>query len=220
MEDGFLGFKIEDRWDHENGFYLTAEPSRIGKLIAQYELYKTIVSLPGHVVECGVFKGASFIRFATYRDLLENQASRRLIGFDAFGRFPAPGGEEDRAFVKGFEAAAGEGISQEELEAVLAYKQVGNYELVPGNILETVPEYCWDKPELKIALLHIDVDVYDATYAILENMFRHVVKGGLILFDDYSTIAGETKAVDEFFAGKGYEIEKLSYSPTPSYLRK
>ena len=38
--------------DYENGFYLTTAPSRIGNILAHYELYKMITNLPGDVVEC------------------------------------------------------------------------------------------------------------------------------------------------------------------------
>jgi hypothetical protein len=50
----------------------------------------------------------------------------------------------------------------------------------------------------KIALLHIDVDVYDPTKVILESLWHRVVKGGILMLDDYGTVAGETGAVDNF----------------------
>ena len=80
-----FGFDSEMCWDYENGFYLTSHPNRIGKLVAHYELYKKIVHLPGEILEFGVFKGASFIRLLTFRELLESTYSRKIIGFDAFG---------------------------------------------------------------------------------------------------------------------------------------
>ena len=47
-----------------------------------------------------------------------------------------------------------------------------------------------------------------------------VVSGGLLVFDDFATVSGETKAIDEFFVGKDSIIEKLSLSHIPSYVRK
>ncbi len=220
MDKKLLNFDIEKRWDYENGFYLTSEPARIGKAIAQYELYRSIAALPGHVVECGIFKGVSFIRLAAYREILESQASRKLIGFDIFGEFPVPDEAADREFVTNFVSAAGEGVSEDEFEKILAYKNVANYELVAGNILQTLPQYAADHPELKIALLHVDVDVYDATKCILENLFERVVPGGIVMLDDYGSAEGETNAVDEFLAGTSYRVEKLGYSVTPTFIRK
>jgi hypothetical protein len=60
----------------------------MSNLIYHYEIYKKIVSLPGDVVECGVFKGSSLIRFLTFREILENYNSRKIYGFDVLENFP------------------------------------------------------------------------------------------------------------------------------------
>ena len=123
-----FGFDFRKPFEYENGFYLTSLSSRIAKSIAHYELYKKIVDLPGEVIECGVFKGTSLIRFATYREILESQFSRKIIGFDAFGKFPDNVSlETDKEFIKNFETDAGDGISKDELENILEYKKFRNY---------------------------------------------------------------------------------------------
>jgi hypothetical protein len=213
-------FDVDRKWDYENGFYLTSHFTRIPKMIAQYELYKSIVNLPGHVIEFGVFKGASLIRFLTFRSMLESPYSRKIIGFDAFGKFPARINPDDKKFIESFEKEAGDGIPIEELERVLSYKKFENYELIKGDILDTIPNYVANHPELKIAFLHIDVDVYEPTLEILNFMYERVVRGGVILFDDFGTVAGETRAIDEFFKDKNEVIEKLPVSHIPSFIRK
>ena len=215
-------YDIEKTWDYENGFYLTSPFSRIAKSLAHWELYKKITHLPGDVVECGVFKGASLIRWATFREILENSSSRGIIGFDIFGEFPKTGSAEDNGFIERFENDSGNGIPYEELINAFEHKRFANYEFIKGDILQTIPEYISKHKELKIALLHIDVDVYAPTKAILEHLFDHVVEGGVVVFDDYGTVYGETKAVDEFmsdYPGK-FKIEKLPYYKVPSYLVK
>ncbi len=88
MGEQMLGYDVEKQWDYENGFYLTSHVTRLGKLLAHFELYKSITGLPGHIVECGVYKGASLVRFASFRQLLESPHSRKIVGFDTFGTFP------------------------------------------------------------------------------------------------------------------------------------
>ena len=220
MSKMLFHFDIDQQWDYENGFYLTSHKSRLPKIIAHYELYKSIVNLPGQIVECGVFKGASLIRFCTFRDMLESAYSRKVIGFDAFGKFPVQEDVRDQAFVDQFEGTAGEGISMNELHDVFAYKRFENYELIQGDVSNTIPDYLENHPELKIAFLHIDVDVYKPSMEILKHLYERVVRGGLIIFDDYATIAGETLAVDEYFSGHDVLIEKLPLSHTPSFVRK
>lgn len=89
-----------------------------------------------------------------------------------------------------------------------------------GNIVNTIPEYIAQHDKLKISLLHIDVDVYEPTKIALEYLYDRVVPGGLIVFDDYGTVAGETKAVDEFFQDKNVQLSKLPISHIPSFVVK
>ena len=212
---------IKNKFFFENNFYLTSTTDRIGKLLAHYELYKKIVNKPGHIVECGVFKGNSLVRFASFRDLLESSYSRKIIGFDIFGDFPVTQFEPDRKYRDKFVQEAGLcGISEGELNDVFKHKNIVNFELVKGDILETVPLYVMKNPHLKISLLHIDTDIYEPAIVILQHFYDKVVKGGIIAFDDYGTFPGETQAVDDFLATRDLEINKLPLSHIPAYIIK
>lgn len=211
------------KFDYENGFYLTTEPYRLGNILAHYELYKKILNLPGDVIELGVFKGASLIQFATFRELLENEKSRRIVGFDVFGKFPQPEFiKSDKQFVDEWNKQhTGEFLNKEELYKSLKLKGMNNVELVAGDISETIDEYLAINPHTRISLLHIDVDIYESTKIGLSKLINRVVKGGVIIFDDYATIEGETVAVDEFLSDKEYIIQKFPFSHAkPSYIIK
>lgn len=212
-------YDTDKQFDYENGFYLTSEPYRMGNILAHYELYKKIINLPGDVIELGVFKGSSFIQFCTFRELLENEKSRKIIGFDMFGTFPETKKlKSDIGFVNNWNAAfANEFLEKEDIEKALSNKGYSNYELVQGNILDTLDDYLNRNPHTKISLLHIDTDVYEPAKYALEKLFDKVVKGGVIVFDDYATIEGETKAIDEFFHDSNY-ILKNSLFPTLNHL--
>lgn len=220
MATAFARFEVDKTWDYENGFYLTSHPTRLAKAVAQYELYKSIIALPGHVIECGVYKGTSLVRFATYREMLESSHSRKIIAFDAFGRFPVEGGDaSDLEFIRDFAAEGGDGLPRAEIAEVLRIKGFGNIELIEGDICQTVPAYAAEHPELKIALLHVDVDVYRPSKIVLETLFARVVSGGVVVLDDYGTVPGGTRAVDEFFSGSHPRLEKLPISHHPPYVR-
>lgn len=211
-------------FDYENGFYLTSPVQRIGNILSHYELYKMTKNLPGSIVELGVFKGGSLIQFATFRELLEHENSRKIIGFDIFGKFPeSKTVASDQIFIEKF--TVGEKnldfLTKEELQKSFSHKKIENVELVQGDIRETVPNYIKEHPELKISLLHIDTDVYEPAKVGLECLYDKVVRGGLIVLDDYAVVEGETLAVDEFFADKDVQIKKLSQSHVkPSYIVK
>ena len=95
-----------------------------------------------------------------------------------------------------------------------------NIELIEGDITSTVPEYISAHPELKVSLLNLDVDIYEPSVIILENLYSKIVKGGVLILDDYGTFPGETKAVDDFFKGQKISIRKFPYSDTPSFIIK
>lgn len=209
-------------WDYENGFYWFSSKSRLNKMLAHYELYKMITSIPGHIFELGVYKGASLVRFCTFRDALENDYSRKIVGFDAFGEFPTDNLEmhDDLAFIEKFEDAGGQGLGEEEVEDVLSSKGFENFNLVKGNVFDTLPKYLSANPETRLALLHLDMDVKEPTDFALELLYERVVPGGIIVFDDYNAVAGETISVDEFVAKYKIKLEKLPFYNVPTYVRK
>ena len=174
-------------------------------------------------MELGVFKGGSLIQWATFRELLENENSRKIIGFDIFGEFPnVEAVEADRQFVENWNTVfRDEFLSDEELLKSFRLKKIGNTELVKGDIIQTLPNYLEKEGQLRIALLHIDTDVYEPARLGLELLYDRVVPGGLIVLDDYGKVEGETRAVDEFFDKKPVRLQKFPFShEKPTYIIK
>ena len=83
-------------FEYENGFYATAEPSRLSKIISHLDFFRMTSHLRGEIVELGVFKGNSLFRWIKFRDLLENTYSRKIIAFDVFGEFPETNFAKDK----------------------------------------------------------------------------------------------------------------------------
>ncbi len=206
----------------ENNFYLSCDITRISKILAHYELFKLVQDVPGAIVECGVFKGASLARFAAFRELLGSPFSKRIVAFDTFGHFPDTGFAPDKEKRERFVAGAGDqSISVDQMMEVLKHKRCDRYvELVSGDICKTVPQYVQDHPELKISLLNLDTDIYEPAVVILEHLFPRIESGGVLILDDYGTFPGETKAVDDYFKGQHVEIRKFTFCMTPCYLVK
>ena len=205
----------------ENVYHLKTDTSRISKLIYHYEIYKKIISLPGDIIECGVFKGISLTRFLTFREILENYNSRKIYGFDVFGKFPKAKNLNDKSFLKKWENSAGDGIDVKELNDILLDKKFSNFELVKGNVKKTIPQLIKKEPHLKISLLHLDMDTYEPTKFTLNKLFPYIVKGGIVLIDDYNSVYGATKAVDEFIKlNKFLEIKKLNFYKLPTFIIK
>ena len=207
-------------FDYENNFYLSCDNSRIGKFMAHYELFKMSQNVPGSIVECGVFKGISLVRFATFRDLLKIK-SKKIIGFDAFGKFPKTNYKQDQKMREKFITDSGtSGISREQLLKIFKQKKIDDIELVKGNVIETIPKFIKKYPKLKISFLNLDTDVYEPAVTTLEYLYPKISKGGILVMDDYKVFPGETKAVNDYFKNKKIKIQKFPFSKTPSFIIK
>lgn len=208
-------------WDAENAFYQKSNISRVGKLIYQYEIYKLIKDLPGDILEFGVFKGSSLIRFLTFRSILENNHSRKIYGFDTFREFPKQKRKNDKKLKKDFTLDAGKPLSKHELNKILDNKKFENFELVEGDVLKSLNKFLNKNPNLKISLLHLDMDVFNATNFVINKLKDRIVKNGIILVDDYGTVEGATKVIDNFLKkNKKLELKKMSFYKVPSFIVK
>ena len=213
---------FEKAFEYENNFYLSCDITRISKILSHYEIYKMIKEVPGEIIECGVFKGASYLRFAMFREIFGNPFSKKIIGFDTFSKFPETTFQDDNKARNKFISSAGsDSISKEQLLKILDNKGLNKHvDLIEGDITETIPSYVKANPELKISLLNLDTDIYEPAVTILEHLYPKITKGGILMLDDYGTHPGETKAVDEYFKNKTVEIKKFSFAMTPCYIIK
>ena len=209
-------------FEWENSFYQSCHITRISKILAHYELFKMVREVPGAIVECGVFKGASLARFAAFREIFGNPFSKKIVAFDTFDTFPQTGFADDKSIRESFVRGAGEqSISLEQMMLVLRHKRCEQHvELVAGDICTTVPKYVKEHPALKISLLNLDTDIYEPAVVILETLYPRLERGGVLIIDDYGVFPGETKAIDDYFASSGVEIKKFPFCMTPCYLVK
>ncbi|MDP3244324.1 MAG: TylF/MycF/NovP-related O-methyltransferase [bacterium] len=178
-------------------------------------------NLPGSIVECGVFKGVSLIRWAGFRELFANH-NKNIVAFDVFGDFPRTNFAGDKKLREKLIADAGKSsISKDQMMEVLNHKRDGkNVECIKGDIIKTIPKYLEKHPDLKISLLNLDTDIYEPAVTILENFWPRIVKNGVLILDDYGVFPGETKAVDDYFKYRPVKIRKFNFSATPCYIVK
>ena len=148
---------FEDHFHYENNFYITAPVKRFSKFITHLDLFRRISNIRGEIVECGVFKGNSLMRWIKFRSLLENSFSRKIYGFDTFGKFPDASLEEERRKRNEFINEAGnESVKKKEFQEYLEKLNLKeNVYLIEGDINNTVPDFISKNNEIRISLLHI-----------------------------------------------------------------
>ena len=211
-------------WEAFHRFHYLCDQHRFKKLFARADLFRMVADLPGDIVDAGAFKGVSTIQWAHLLATYQPNSRSKVVAFDTFdAKFPQVRADE-RSAVAVHEALY-KGNAYETI--TLALERVGldhRVELVRGDIVKTMPKYMKDAPGFRISLLHCDMDVYTPTVATLKACWPRLVRGGVIVFDEYAVGKwGESDAVDEFLAeaGRGAKLKILPSSPTPTaYLVK
>lgn len=222
-------FNEQAMYDAETNFNLLMSEERLGKFLAHWETMKMVSTVPGCIIECGVFKGTSFVRLALIREILGGETAASIVGFDVFNdSFPTTAFEQDHAQREHWIATAGgSSISVSQLSNLLEYKKISNFELVEGDATATIPKWIENNPGAKVALLNIDIDFYEPTRTALENLWPRLSSGGVVLLDNYSGYGtsglsywGDTAAADEFFGKQKIRIQRFPFAARPAYAIK
>ena len=216
-------------FDAETHYNLFMNEERFSKLLIHYEVFKKIKNIPGSIIECGVFKGTSFSRFAMLRELIGNKKKNKLVAFDVFSdEFPNTNFQNEKIQRKHWiKTAGGSSISTNQIDKIFKKKKIENYELIKGDVLKTIPKFIKNNPKLKISLLNIDIDFVETTQCVLDNFYDKVVKGGIVLFDNYQGVGtggtfykGETDTINKFLKKINKKVIKFPFFNRPSYIIK
>jgi len=182
----------------------------IERVYALRESVKYIIrhNVPGSIVECGVWKGGSMMTVA--KTLLELETERDLYLFDTFEGMPPPTAVDVDLY----------GVQADVLlktnpmtPAIAPFEEVcrnmystgynpARINLVRGKVEDTLPRAA----PREIALLRLDTDWYQSTLHELVHLYPRLIKGGILIIDDYGHFVGSKKAVDEYFQKNGIPI--------------
>jgi O-methyltransferase len=152
---------------------------------------------PGAFVELGFGKGSSCnLVVKLMNDGLLDK--RDIWIYDSFEGFPEPTDEDSSP------RRATKGEWKVPIEPALSIKNKisTNVEVIKGFVEDTLPHSYIGGD---IAILHIDLDLYSAYKTTLNSLYDKVIKGGVILFDEYKSpiqyvnFPGASLAIDEFF---------------------
>jgi hypothetical protein len=177
-------------------------------------------SIPGAVVECGVWRGgASFLAAQRLRERREDY--RRVWMFDSFEGLPPPkpiDGPAARAWAENSHnlelCTAAEGDVRKSAESLGLSERV---EIVAGWFEESLPANA--ERIGPIAVLRIDADWYDSVKTCLDVLYDQVSFGGIIIIDDYYTWEGCTLAVHDFLSQRQVP-DRIQRSAATAMLEK
>ncbi|WP_219884744.1 TylF/MycF family methyltransferase [Merismopedia glauca] len=200
----------------------------LAKFLVRYEIFKKIIEVNGSIIECGVMNGAGIFTYAHLSSIFEPvNHTRKIVGFDTFEGFPSVHEKDTGTGISSHLESGGlAGSSLEDLQRAVelfdsnrTLAHIPKIELVKGDITKTAPEYLQNNPHLVVALLYLDLDLYEPTKAALKTFLPRMPKGAIVVFDELNTqtFPGETLAVDEVLGISNVKIERLPLDPYVSY---
>lgn len=185
-----------------------------------YTQAKKYADKPGVYCECGVAAGAQIIAMAAAAP------NKTIYAFDSFEGIPLPSNkdnqmpgirflskEEQQALPNPgeqvLESSGATSVSLEDFQQHIKASGINMPERifpVKGWFEESVPKFLSVMgPGLKIfpnafdiAILRLDGDLYNSTYVCLKYLYPKVIKGGLVIIDDWA-LPGCRRAVDDYF---------------------
>jgi hypothetical protein len=205
-----------------------ASRQSIAKFLTKHEIFKRILHVNGSIVECGVLHGAGLLTWAKLSSIFEPANHvRKVIGFDTFAGFPSVSetdtktGQFHELHTGGLTGSAEDNVRKaiEVYDLNRAIGHIPKVELVAGDITRTASAYIEENPHLVVALLYLDLDLYEPTKAALEAFLPRMPKGAIIVFDELNAkiFPGETVAVDEVIGLSRLRIERFPFDSYVSF---
>ncbi len=201
--------------------FLFANRFTVTEAMIRFELYRHVINVAGSFVECGTATGSNLMLLAHMSSILEPYAiTRKIIGFDTFKGFASVDHKYDpKRIENGSMDIANYDTLLKSVELYDMNRAVGHMErveVVKGDACKTIPQYVKAHPELNIALLYMDFDIYRPTKKALELLLPRVCKGGIVAFDqyNYSKFPGETiAALEECNIHQEAALQRLPWAP-------
>ncbi len=176
--------------------------------------YLTTANIDGDIVECGVWKGGSMLLCAKTISKY-NFVPRNLYLYDTFRGMSEPDNvdvslKSAQAALKYWKKKKNINYNSwcyatlEEVKKVFSRTEYPQELLhfIKGKVEDTIPA---DVPS-KIALLRLDTDWYTSTYHELKYLYPKLVKGGVLIIDDYRAWKGSKEAVDKYFTERNIKM--------------
>jgi len=154
--------------------------------------------IEGCIVECGVWRGGMSAGMAT---LLQDKEYFLFDSFEGLPEAKAIDGERALAWQRNTTSPGYYDNCKAEIDYATKVMATTNtvHHLIKGWFNETLPTAHFEK---KISVLRLDADWYESTMDCLKYLYPKVAHGGIVLFDDYYTWDGCSRAVHDYLSNK------------------
>lgn len=201
---------------------------QITAFLERYEYFKMIRNVPGSILELGVAGGFGLMSFAQMSAIFEpSHYTRHVYGFDTFTGFPEIDEVDKQSSADHMKVGGLKFDSLSYLEKAVDLYDLNRFighvpkvTLISGDVRETIPQFVTDNQHLLIALLYLDLDLYEGTLVALHHLLPRLPKGALIVFDElnHRDYPGETVAVDKVLGVADLHLRRLDFATMSSYV--
>lgn len=183
--------------------------------------YVVANKLNGSFVECGVWKGGNLALMRLFSE--HHNHVTPVFGFDTFDGMSKATNEDVDLHGNSAGVEMDKSIKNENIQNIHAYAGFNQVEknlsllnaregvkLVKGMVEHSllIPENLPDE----ISILRLDTDWYESTKVELEVLYPKLVKGGVLIIDDYGHFKGAQKAVDDYFKDEQIWLHYVDYT--------
>ena len=206
---------------------LFINPILMSRLLFLNFVYQKILPVQGIIMDLGTRWGQNAVIFETLRSIYEPyNYQRKIVAFDTFqGFIGATEKDGSMSIVNGHYSTPAD--YKETLESLLsAHEQlhplshVKKFEVVAGDVSDTVPAYIESNKETIISLAFFDLDLYKPTLDTINNIKDRLTQGSILVFDElnYNSAPGETLAVIEALGLRNIAVQRFQYCSRVSYV--
>jgi O-methyltransferase len=164
------------------------------------ELTSKAISVPGDIVEVGVYKGGTLFRLAQHihKNHFNDFLHRRLIGIDTFAGHPYI--NEDKDPPHHYKGRFNDTSYETVCSYFSSYNFVNIFQGECSSIFNNLPK------DQQFCLANIDVDIYESYVRSIEYVYPRISPGGIIICDEYEGY-GQKMFIDEYFKDKPVQIK-------------
>lgn len=182
------------------------------RILVRSELYNRTSHLSGSIIEAGVAGGTGLCTFALLED--SRKLKRRIWGFDSFSGFPLGTSADSQVFQKSGKSAYknfSEDFVMEVLRSIpLSHAMLERITLCGGFMPQSFSQYDLGP----VALLNVDVDLYQSTKDVLDYFWPLMESAGIVILDEYDSNndavkwPGAKRAIDEFCNSNQIKVQR------------
>jgi len=203
---------------------LLADPSRLSLIEMDVfrrlpDVVERIRTIPGDMLTAGVWRGGFALAL---QSLIRRQDSKRTLlladTFDGFPIYDSRFDKDQRAQERFNPLLQAHFPNPQEVKDHFTHLDlpVHNLTFLVGDVADTL-----DQINTELALVHLDLDLYEPTLASLQLTYDQLQTGGLVIIDDYGApVFGCREAVDEFREANGITADLIYLSTYCVYWEK